>query len=97
MILQHNHYQSSTNRKGSKSAYCTNLPKGEKICRASCLVELSVTYFVSQYGHDQVFPSFITWYTNWWMPKLEMNLEHPDHILEEVNKEELDMPTNMEG
>ncbi|KAG5601505.1 hypothetical protein H5410_032875 [Solanum commersonii] len=22
-------------------------------------------YFVSQYGHDQVFPSFITWYTNW--------------------------------
>ncbi|KAG5591085.1 hypothetical protein H5410_041599 [Solanum commersonii] len=26
-----------------------------------------------------------------------MNLEHPDHILEEVNKEELDMPTNMEG
>ncbi|KAG5584372.1 hypothetical protein H5410_044806 [Solanum commersonii] len=29
--------------------------------------------------------------------ELEMNLEHPDHILEEVNKEELDMPTNMEG
>ena len=28
--------------------------------------------------------------------KLEMNLEHPDHILEEVNREELDMPTNME-
>ncbi|KAK6782032.1 hypothetical protein RDI58_019828 [Solanum bulbocastanum] len=22
-------------------------------------------FFVSQYGHDQVFPSFITWYTNW--------------------------------
>ncbi|XP_049410700.1 uncharacterized protein LOC125873917 [Solanum stenotomum] len=29
--------------------------------------------------------------------ELEMNLEHPDHILEEVNREELDMPTNMEG
>ncbi|WMV42522.1 hypothetical protein MTR67_035907 [Solanum verrucosum] len=28
--------------------------------------------------------------------ELEMNLEHPDHILEEVNREELDMPTNME-
>ncbi|KAG5568586.1 hypothetical protein H5410_064393, partial [Solanum commersonii] len=28
--------------------------------------------------------------------ELEMNLEHHDHILEEVNKEELDMPTNME-
>ncbi|KAG5580611.1 hypothetical protein H5410_051238, partial [Solanum commersonii] len=28
--------------------------------------------------------------------ELEMNLEHPDHILEEVNKKELDMPTNME-
>ena len=24
--------------------------------------------------------------------ELEMNLEHPDHILEEVNREELDMP-----
>ncbi|KAG5571666.1 hypothetical protein H5410_061432 [Solanum commersonii] len=92
--------------KGSKSVHCTNLRKGEKICRASCLVELSKltyfqcdsTYFVSQYGHDQVFPSFITWYTNWVMDaELEMNLEHPDHILEEVNKEELDMPTNMEG
>ncbi|KAK6791460.1 hypothetical protein RDI58_010541 [Solanum bulbocastanum] len=28
--------------------------------------------------------------------ELEMNLDHPDHILEEVNREELDMPTNME-
>ncbi|KAL3377136.1 hypothetical protein AABB24_003510, partial [Solanum stoloniferum] len=28
--------------------------------------------------------------------ELEMNLEHPYHILEEVNREELDMPTNME-
>ncbi|KAG5632083.1 hypothetical protein H5410_003800 [Solanum commersonii] len=28
--------------------------------------------------------------------ELEMNLEHPDHILEEVNREELDMRTNME-
>ena len=28
--------------------------------------------------------------------ELEMNVEHPDHILEEVNREELDMPTNME-
>ncbi|KAH0678888.1 hypothetical protein KY284_019973 [Solanum tuberosum] len=28
--------------------------------------------------------------------ELEMNLEHPGHILEEVNREELDMPTNME-
>ncbi|WMV08710.1 hypothetical protein MTR67_002095 [Solanum verrucosum] len=25
-----------------------------------------------------------------------MNLEHPDHILEEVNREELDIPTNIE-
>ncbi|KAG5606516.1 hypothetical protein H5410_028008, partial [Solanum commersonii] len=96
--------------KGSKSAL-HKLTKRRKICRASCLVELSVSptllryfqcdstaYFVSQYGHDQVFPSFITWYTNWVMDaELEMNLEHPDHILEEVNKEELDMPTNMEG
>ncbi|WMV51036.1 hypothetical protein MTR67_044421 [Solanum verrucosum] len=104
-------------------------------------------YFVCQYGHDQVFPSFIMWYNNWnvkqvyyapyplsrdmsdwWVviktklmgrvevenelhvayqneissvhqvvdAELEMNLEHPDHILEEVNREELDMPTNME-
>ncbi|KAG5629987.1 hypothetical protein H5410_001704, partial [Solanum commersonii] len=61
-------------------------------------VQPFLDYFVSQYGHDQVFPSFITWYTNWVMDaELEMNLEHPDHILEEVNKEELDMPTNMEG
>ncbi|KAG5615744.1 hypothetical protein H5410_015568 [Solanum commersonii] len=29
--------------------------------------------------------------------ELEMNLEHLDHILEEVNREELDIPTNMEG
>ncbi|KAG5582213.1 hypothetical protein H5410_052840 [Solanum commersonii] len=28
--------------------------------------------------------------------ELEMNLEHPDHILEEDNREELDMLTNME-
>ncbi|KAK6779894.1 hypothetical protein RDI58_022078 [Solanum bulbocastanum] len=28
--------------------------------------------------------------------ELEMNSDHPDHILEEVNREELDMPTNME-
>ena len=28
--------------------------------------------------------------------ELEMNLEHPDHILEEVDREELDMPTNMD-
>ncbi|KAG5631537.1 hypothetical protein H5410_003254 [Solanum commersonii] len=28
--------------------------------------------------------------------ELEMNLEHLDHILEEVNRKELDMPTNME-
>ncbi|WMV51070.1 hypothetical protein MTR67_044455 [Solanum verrucosum] len=28
--------------------------------------------------------------------ELEMNLDHPDHILEEVNREELDMSTNME-
>ncbi|KAG5632082.1 hypothetical protein H5410_003799 [Solanum commersonii] len=168
-------------------------------------VQPFLDYFVSQYGHDQVFPSFITWYTNWkysknkktnnsgvWVKgddgnqnenvdyfgvlqeileleysgwpikrivlfqcklfdptsrgtrdlkqhniievkhtrkytrlmillllhdksdwwvviktkpmgvhqvvdaELEMNLEHPDHILEEVNREELAMPTNME-
>ena len=28
--------------------------------------------------------------------KLEMNLDHPYHIIEEVNREELHMPTNME-
>ncbi|WMV57812.1 hypothetical protein MTR67_051197 [Solanum verrucosum] len=28
-------------------------------------VQPFLDYFVSQYGHDQVFPSFITWYTNW--------------------------------
>ncbi|KAG5586803.1 hypothetical protein H5410_047237 [Solanum commersonii] len=28
--------------------------------------------------------------------ELEMNLEHPNHILEEINREEVDMPTNME-
>ncbi|KAK6803440.1 hypothetical protein RDI58_001224 [Solanum bulbocastanum] len=28
-------------------------------------VQSFLDYFVSQYGHDQVFPSFITWYTNW--------------------------------
>ncbi|KAG5604752.1 hypothetical protein H5410_026244 [Solanum commersonii] len=89
--LRYNHYQSSTNRvRVQKSVHCTNLPKRRKNLQ-------SFIYFVSQYGHDQVFPSFITWYTNWWIFELEMNLEHLDHILEEVNKEELDMPTNMEG
>ena len=29
--------------------------------------------------------------------ELEMNLEHPDHILEEVNREELDMPKKYGG
>ncbi|WMV07895.1 hypothetical protein MTR67_001280 [Solanum verrucosum] len=28
-------------------------------------VQPFLDYFVSQYGHDQVFPSFIMWYTNW--------------------------------
>ncbi|WMV23710.1 hypothetical protein MTR67_017095 [Solanum verrucosum] len=41
-------------------------------------VQPFLDYFVSQYGHDQVFPSFITWYTNWkyyvWAP------EHEDDV-----------------
>ncbi|WMV24037.1 hypothetical protein MTR67_017422 [Solanum verrucosum] len=31
-------------------------------------VQPFLDYFVSQYGHDQVLPSFITWYTNWDRP-----------------------------
>ncbi|KAG5605572.1 hypothetical protein H5410_027064 [Solanum commersonii] len=103
MILQYNHYQSSTNRVRVQKAYIAQTYQRRKNLRElhvllNCPeVQPFLDYFVSQYGHDQVFPSFITWYTNWVMDaELEMNLEHPDHILEEVNKEELDMPTNME-
>ncbi|KAG5619723.1 hypothetical protein H5410_004941 [Solanum commersonii] len=62
-------------------------------------VQPFLDYFVSQYGHDQVFPSFITWYTNWVSVVIYTPIKRLviDHILEEVNKEELDMPTNMEG
>ncbi|KAG5610531.1 hypothetical protein H5410_021812, partial [Solanum commersonii] len=55
MIPQHNHYQSSTNRKGSKNAL-HKLTEKEK--------NQSFILFWSQYGHDQVFPSFITKYSN---------------------------------
>ncbi|KAG5590147.1 hypothetical protein H5410_040661 [Solanum commersonii] len=104
MILQYNHYQSLTNRvRVQKSVHCTNLLKRRKkyaelhVLLNCPEVQPFLDYFVSQYGHDQVFPSFITWYINWVMDaELEMNLEHPNHILEEVNREELDMPTNME-
>ncbi|KAG5570495.1 hypothetical protein H5410_060261, partial [Solanum commersonii] len=85
--------------KGSKEHTLRKLTEKEKKS-----VELHVLLncpevqpFLDQYGHDHVFPSFITWYTNWVMDvELEMNLEHPDHILEEVNRKELAMPTNME-
>ncbi|KAG5632863.1 hypothetical protein H5410_004580, partial [Solanum commersonii] len=62
-------------------------------------VQPFLDYFMSQYGHDQVFPSFITWYTNWVSVVIYTPIKRLviDHILEEVNKEELDMPINMEG
>ncbi|KAG5568316.1 hypothetical protein H5410_064665 [Solanum commersonii] len=72
MILQYNHYPSSTNRaRVQKSVQCANLPKRRKkstelhVLLNCPEVQPFLDYFVSQYGHDQVFSSFITWYTNW--------------------------------
>ncbi|KAG5599742.1 hypothetical protein H5410_031112 [Solanum commersonii] len=63
---EHNYFQgfkkvyiAQTYRKGEKKStelhVLLNCPE----------VQPFLDYFVSQYGHDQVFPSFITWYTNW--------------------------------
>ncbi|XP_027768618.1 uncharacterized protein LOC107003907 isoform X1 [Solanum pennellii] len=59
--------------KDSKSVHCANLPKKEKKSAELHVllnypeVQPFLDYCVSQYGHDQVFTSFILWYTNWKM------------------------------
>ncbi|KAK6784238.1 hypothetical protein RDI58_017692 [Solanum bulbocastanum] len=57
--------------KGSKKRTLRKLTEKEKksaelhVLLNCPKVQPFLDYFVSQYGHDQVFPSFITWYTNW--------------------------------
>ncbi|WMV24179.1 hypothetical protein MTR67_017564 [Solanum verrucosum] len=57
--------------KGSKKRTLRKLTENEKksaelhVLLNCPEVQPFLDYFVSQYGYDQVFPSFITWYTNW--------------------------------